>query len=111
MDIKSLRKMSSSDFGKITQAAESLTQGGGFKKDEDTRLWKLSPDKAGNASATIRFLPRSEGDDLPWVKIIDHGFQGKNGKWYIEKSRATIVRPDGSQEPDPVNNAHFALAA
>lgn len=94
MDIQSLRKMGASDFNRIAQAAETITQGGGFKKDDDARFWKLSPDKAGNASATIRFLPRIEGDEMPWVKIIDHGFQGKNGKWYIEKSLATIGQDD-----------------
>ena len=99
MDIKSLRKMGSADFGKLTQAAESLTQGGKFTKEEDARYWKLSADKAGNASATIRFLPRGDGDDLPWDKLIDHGFQGKNGKWYIEKSRASLRREDGTEEP------------
>lgn len=85
--------MSSTDFGRIAQAAETITQGGS-KKEDDTRFWKLSPDKAGNASATIRFLPRVEGDELPWVKIIDHGFQGKTGRWYIEKSLATIGLDD-----------------
>lgn len=94
MDIKSLRRMSSMDLGKISQAAETITQGGSFKKEDDTRFWKLSPDKAGNASATIRFLPRVEGEELPWIKMIDHGFQGKNGKWYIEKSLATIDLED-----------------
>lgn len=90
--------MSSADLGKIAQAAETITQGGNFKKEDDTRFWKLSPDKAGNASAVIRFLPRCEGDDLPWVKVIDHGFQGKNGKWYIEKSLATIDQTDPVSE-------------
>lgn len=104
MDIKSLRKMSSNDFSKITQAAETITQGGSkFKKEDDTRIWKLQPDKAGNASATIRFLPRVEGEELPWVKVIDHGFQGANGKWYIEKSLATI------DQPDPVSECNAEL--
>lgn len=105
MDIKSLRKMSTLDFGKITQAAETITQGGGggSKKEDDTRFWKLSPDKAGNASATIRFLPRVEGEELPWIKMIDHGFQGKNGKWYIEKSLATI------DQEDPVSQLNSEL--
>ncbi len=98
--------MSSGDLSKITQAAESITQGGNFKKDEDTRIWKLTPDKAGNASAVIRFLPRVEGEELPWVKVIDHGFQGPSGKWYIEKSLATIGLEDpvSSKNSDLWNN-------
>jgi len=95
MDITTLRKMRTSDLSKIAQAAETITQGGsGGKKDDDNRFWKLTPDKAGNASALIRFLPRVEGDELPWIEMIDHGFQGANGKWYIEKSLATIGQDD-----------------
>ena len=94
MDIASIRKMRSNDFAKLTQAVENISSGGNKERSEDTRFWKLTPDKAGNASATIRFLPRVEGDDLPWVKIIDHGFQGPTGKWYIEKSLATIGQDD-----------------
>jgi len=45
---------------------------------------------SGNASATIRFLARTEGDELPWVKIFSHGFKGPTGRWYIENCLTTI---------------------
>lgn len=59
--------------------------------------WRLTTDKGGVGSAIIRFLPAAEGDDLPWVLIYKHSFQGPGG-WYIEKSRTTL----GRGEKDPV---------
>lgn len=56
---------------------------------EDPRLWKLEVDKAGNGMAVIRFLPRSKGDDKPWVKYYDHAFQGPGG-WYIDSCATSI---------------------
>lgn len=64
----------------------------------DDRLWKPERDKAGNATATIRFLPTTPGDDLPWVKVFSHGFQGPTGRWYIENSLTTIGQPDPVSE-------------
>jgi hypothetical protein len=54
----------------------------------------MERDKAGNATAVIRFLPRVEGDELPWVKIFSHGFKGPTGKWYIENSLTTLGQND-----------------
>ena len=48
----------------------------------------------GNGSATIRFLPAPVGEDMPFVRVWDHGFQGPSGKWYIEKSLTTIGQDD-----------------
>ena len=41
-------------------------------------------DKSGNGYA-VRFLPAPQGEDLPWVKLYKHAFQGPGG-WYIENS-------------------------
>lgn len=99
MDISSIRKMRNNDFSAISKAIESISTPSNNKKDsDDERMWKLTADKAGNGSAVIRFLSRTEGDELPWVKIIDHGFKGPNGRWYIEKSLATIGKPDPLME-------------
>ena len=46
-------------------------------------------DKSGVGSAVIRFLPAPEGEDLPWVKLYSHAFQGPGG-WYIENSLTTL---------------------
>jgi hypothetical protein len=48
-------------------------------------------------SAVIRFLPAPDGEDLPWVKMFSHGFQGNNG-WYIENSLTTIGQKDPCSE-------------
>jgi hypothetical protein len=93
MDLNTLRASRNQDFSKITSAFDS-DNGGGSKSYEDNRLWKLDRDKAGNATAVIRFLPRVEGDELPWVKIFSHGFKGPTGKWYIENSLTTIGKQD-----------------
>ena len=51
----------------------------------DERYWKLECDKAQNGYAVIRFLPAPDGEDMPFVKLYSHAFQGKGG-WYIENS-------------------------
>lgn len=95
MDISTLRKMRDTDFGKITQQFENIANPKKETKSyADSRIWKPEQDKAGNASATIRFLPRTEGDELPWVKLFSHGFKGPTGKWYIENSLTTIGEKD-----------------
>lgn len=99
MDLKSLRAMRTSDFSKIAQEFEKTVNPEASKESyKDDRFWKLERDKAGNASATIRFLPRTEGDELPWVKIFSHGFQGPGGRWYIENSLTTIGQVDPVSE-------------
>ena len=68
----------------------------------DERFWKLECDKANNGYAVIRFLPAPTGEDLPFVKIYSHAFQGSGG-WYIENSRTTIG------EKDPVSEYNTQL--
>ena len=104
MDINTLRKMRNNDFGKITDAFEKIANPSTETKSyQDDRFWKLEADKAGNASATIRFLPKTEQDELPWVKVFSHAFQGPTGKWYIENSLTTL------NENDPVGELNTQL--
>jgi len=105
MDIQALRKMRNTDFGKITAEFDKIAnpESGGTKSYKDDRIWKLEADKAGNGTATLRFLPRVEGDELPWVKIFNHAFQGPTGKWYIENSLTTLG------ENDPVGELNSKL--
>ena len=105
MDIQSLRKMRNSDFGAITSAFDKVSnpQSSEKKSYTDDRFWRLEGDKAGNGTATLRFLPRVEGDELPWVRIFSHGFQGPTGKWYIENSLTTLG------ENDPVGELNTQL--
>ena len=104
MDINTLRKMRSTNFAKISGEFEKIANPQSDTKSyQDDRFWKLEADKAGNGTATIRFLPTAEGDELPWVKIFSHGFQGPTGKWYIENSLTTIG------ENDPVGELNSRL--
>ena len=104
MDIQSLRAMRNNDFGSISSAFDKIANPSTEKKSyADDRFWKLEGDKAGNGTATIRFLPRVEGDELPWVRIFSHGFQGPTGKWYIENSLTTLG------EQDPVSELNTTL--
>jgi hypothetical protein len=104
MDLNTLRAQRNQDFGKIASAFDKIANPGQDSKSfEDDRFWKLEADKAGNGTAVIRFLPRVEGDELPWVKIFSHGFQGATGRWYIENSLSTLG------ENDPVGELNSQL--
>lgn len=104
MDIQKLRSMRNSDFGAIANAFDKVANPQTETKSYvDDRFWRLEGDKAGNGTATLRFLPRVEGDELPWVRIFSHGFQGPTGKWYIENSLTTL------SENDPVGEMNTQL--
>jgi hypothetical protein len=94
--LSDLRK-SRGGFDKMMKEVEKLnTPAEGASKDD--RFWQPEVDKAGNGYAVIRFLPPSKGEDLPWVRIWNHGFQGPTGKWYIENSLTTIGKADPVSE-------------
>ena len=95
MNFQQLKQNSQSQIDAISQAL-SQTQ---TKKESygDDRIWKCERDKSGNGYAVIRVLPPSEGEDLPWVRIFSHGFQGKGG-WYIENSLTTLNQDDPVSE-------------
>jgi hypothetical protein len=87
----------------LTKAAEAASGGGQQKQSYgDDRFWKPTVDKAGNGYAVIRFLPAPQGEDLPWVRYWDHGFQGPTGLWYIENSLTTIGQSDPVSEMNSV---------
>jgi hypothetical protein len=67
-------------------------------KKGDDRFWQPTVDKAGNGYAVIRFIPAPENEDIPFVRIFDHGFQGPTGLWYIENSLTTLGKPDPVSE-------------
>ena len=68
------------------------------KNYTDDRIWKAEVDKSGNGYAVIRFLPPCEGEDVPWARVFNHGFQGPTGQWYIENSLTTIGKKDPVSE-------------
>jgi hypothetical protein len=94
MSLAALKKNRMSDINKLVAAAEKVGGNAGQQASyEDNRFWKPEVDKAGNGFAVLRFLPSPEGEDLPWTRYWDHGFQGPGG-WYIEKSLTSIGQND-----------------
>jgi len=79
---------------KLVKEVEKMNNAG---SSGDDRLWKLDVDKSGNGYAVIRFLPAPEGEDLPFVKLYSHAFQGPGG-WYIENSLTTLGQKDPVSE-------------
>ena len=98
----SLKKSRKTSLDSLVKAAEKLTAR--TDNGPDQRLWKAEVDKSGNGYAVFRFLPAPKNEDVPWVKIYDHGFQGPGG-WYIENSRTSL----GSGEKDPVSEHNSML--
>ena len=99
MDFESL-KTSSSGFDKLTKALEENLNPEDSKKQnkyQDDRLWKPELDKTGNGYAVLRFLPATSGEDMPWVRLWSHAFQGPGG-WYIENSLTTLGHKDPVSE-------------
>lgn len=93
MDFASLKSNRKSSFDKLTAAAEKVAGNQSQSSGPDERFWKPTVDTAGNGSAIIRFLPAPSGEDVPFVRYWDHGFQGPGG-WYIEKSLTSIGLDD-----------------
>jgi hypothetical protein len=88
-DLKKQSKLGSLT-AKLVKEVEKMNNSSG---SSDDRFWKLDVDKSGNGYAVIRFLPAPDGEDLPFVKLYSHAFQGPGG-WYIENSRTTIGEKD-----------------
>lgn len=97
MSFADLKKSSKSSLEKITQQVSKLANPEGGR-EQDNRYWQPEVDKAGNGVAIIRFLPAPEGEDVPFVRMFDHGFQGPGGQWYIEKSLTTLGKADPVSE-------------
>lgn len=88
-----LKRNRESSLERLTKEINKLsTKETGSSKDE--RFWQPEVDKMGNGFAVIRFLPAPAGEEVPWVRVWNHGFQGPGG-WYIENSLTTI----GQQDP------------
>ncbi len=62
----------------------------------DERFWKLAVNKQQVGSATIRFLPATDGEEFPYIKMYKHMFESKKGstQWYSELCPTTIDRDD-----------------
>jgi len=90
-----LKRNSSGYMDKLNKELDKLNTPSYASKDD--RLWTCQTDKAGNGYAIIRFLPAPGGEDIPFVRMFTHGFQGPGG-WYIENSLTTIGQQDAIAE-------------
>ena len=98
-DLKKQSKLGSLT-AKLVKEVEKMNNNGSTTGDD--RIWKLECDKGGNGYAVIRFLPAPNGEDLPFVKLYSHAFQGPGG-WYIENSLTTL------NQKDPVSEYNTSL--
>lgn len=94
MDFSKLKSQSSKSMDDLTKKLAAVS---GNERSSDDRFWTPTVDKAGNGYAVIRFLPAPNDEDVPFVRLFDHGFQGPGG-WYIENSLTTIGQNDPVSE-------------
>lgn len=99
MSFENLKRNRKQNIEKLVQAVASTERA----SYSDNRFWKPTVDKSENGYAVIRFLPAAPNNDLPWVRLWDHGFKGPTGLWYIENSLTTLG------QPDPVSEANSVL--
>jgi hypothetical protein len=82
-----LKKQKNSGLSDIVDAAKKASSYGDGK---DTRFWRPTVDKSGNAQTVIRFLPASD-QDIPWAKFYEHSFKSPiSNRWYWENCPTTI---------------------
>lgn len=91
-----LKKNRSKSLEKLTEQLEKIGSKG-YSDPNEGKFWKPTRDSAGNGFAILRFLPAPENEDMPFVRVWDHGFQGPGG-WYIENSLTTLGQPDPVSE-------------
>ena len=97
MSFDALKKSRSSSLDKLNAQLEKVSQKS-YSDPNEGKFWKPTRDKAGNGFAIIRFLPAPQGEEMPFVRTWDHGFQGPTGLWYIENSLTTINQDDPVSE-------------
>lgn len=92
-----LKKSRSSSLDKLNSQLDKMTTKS-YADPNEGKFWKPTRDKAGNGFAILRFLPAPNGEEMPFVRIWDHGFQGPTGLWYIENSLTTLSQDDPVSE-------------
>ncbi len=97
VDFAALKSNRSKSLDKLNSQLSQIAQKS-YSDPNEGKFWKPSRDKAGNGFAIIRFLPAPGNEDMPFVRLWDHGFQGPTGLWYIENSLTTIGKDDPVSE-------------
>lgn len=93
----SLKKNRTKSLEKLNEQLDKISTKS-YADPNEGKFWKPVRDKAGNGFAIIRFLPAPQGEEMPFVRIWDHGFQGPTGLWYIENSLTTLGQEDPVSE-------------
>jgi hypothetical protein len=96
--LSALKKSRKSFMENLHKEIEKIDTPSESKSYIDDRFWKPEIDKSGNGYAVIRFLPPVDGEDVPWARVFNHGFQGPTGLWYIENSLTTLGKKDPVSE-------------
>ena len=96
--LSALKKSRKSFMQNLHKEIEKIDTPSESKSYIDDRFWKPEIDKSGNGYAVIRFLPPVDGEDIPWARVFNHGFQGPTGLWYIENSLTTLGKKDPVSE-------------
>ena len=97
MSFAALKKSRTSSLDKLNAQLDKISTKT-YSDPNEGKFWKPTRDKAGNGFAIIRFLPEPAGEEMPFVRIWDHGFQGPSGQWYIENSLTTLNQDDPVSE-------------
>ena len=92
-----MKQRSKTNLASLIKETEKISNPNSNFGDTDDRYWRPELDKSGNGYAVVRFLPAPEGEELPWARIWNHGFQGPGG-WYIENSLTTLGQKDPVSE-------------
>lgn len=96
-DFSALKKNRTKTLEKLNSQLEKISKPS-YQDPNEGKFWKPTRDKAGNGFAVIRFLPAPAGEEMPFVRLWDHGFQGPTGLWYIENSLTTLGQDDPVSE-------------
>jgi len=86
---KMKRQSRSSKQTMMTSMVDKLTGGSERKSYKDDRFWQPTVESNGKGFAVLRLMPSAEDNDLPFVRIYSHGFQGVNG-WYIDPCATSV---------------------
>lgn len=101
MSFSNLKKNRSKSLEKLSEQLDKMASKG-YSDPLKDKYWTPTRDSAGNGFAIIRFLPAPDGEDMPFIRVWDHGFKGPGG-WYIENSLTTI------NQEDPVSKYNTTL--
>jgi hypothetical protein len=94
MDFKALRTNAAKDAERLRQ---KIADQNNKKFTGDDRYWKPTTDKAGNASAVIRFLPAPGDESSPWVSIYRHHFKHPDTNLTYSENCLTTI--GGKEDP------------